>query len=184
MRMSGSAISAAARDSDPDSSAETLSPATKSGDIAKAIHTVADWQLTIAKGKFNQDWIYGPLYLGLIAASEATGDHSYHDLVLAQADAFRWRLSATRNLHADDEAIAQDYETLYLERQDPIRIEDARATFNRLVRYTDNSDKDLWWWCDALFMAPAGRQDVRDHRRPQVHRCDGPRVVIDAAASL
>ena len=157
MPMSGSAISAAAGDSNADGSSRgVLSPAMKSHDIAKAAHTVADWQLRNAEGKFNQDWTYGPLYLGLIAASEVTGDRQYHNVVLAQAKEFRWKLWATRNLHADDEVIAQAYETLYLEEHDPIRIEDARVTFDRLVRYSDTPDKDLWWWCDALFMAPAG----------------------------
>lgn len=150
-------INAAAGNSAPDTSGMAkLSPAIKKKDIEKAIRLVADWQLTDAKGKFNQDWTYAPLYLGLLAASDATGDKKYHDVVLAQSEAFQWKLWANRNLHADDEAIAQSYEKLYLEKKDPARIADTRATFDRLVDYRDSLDKDLWWWCDALFMAPAG----------------------------
>lgn len=125
-------------------------------DIQKAIRLVADWQIHAADGKFNQDWTYAPLYLGLLAASRATADPKYHAVVLAVSQQFDWKLWATRNLHADDEAIAQAYEKLDPENKDPERIADARATFDRLVAYKDVPDKDLWWWCDALFMAPAG----------------------------
>jgi rhamnogalacturonyl hydrolase YesR len=155
--LAGSAISAAAGDSQPDSSPiASLSPAMKRKDIQKAVKTVADWQVKTSAGKFNQDWTYAPLYLGLLAASDATGDKSYHDVVLKQAEDFKWSFWANRNLHADDEAIGQAYEQLYSEHKDPVRIADAQATFDRLAAYTDDPKKDLWWWCDALFMAPAG----------------------------
>ena len=133
-----------------------LSPALRHSNVQKAMRVVADWQVHHAEGKWNQDWTYAPLYLGLLAASETTHDSQYHDTVLKEAQQFDWKLWALRNLHADDEAIAQAYEALYAEHKDPVRIADARATFDRLVAYQDNSQKDLWWWCDALFMAPAG----------------------------
>ena len=50
--------------------------------------------------------------------------------------------------------IAQSYELLYQEHADPKRIADARATFDRLLQRPADPAKDLWWWCDALFMAP------------------------------
>jgi unsaturated rhamnogalacturonyl hydrolase len=157
MPMSGAAIAAAAGDSQPDATPlGTLSPKIEHQSIEHAIRLVADWQLKQSEGKYNQDWTYGPLYLGLLAASDATHDHKYHDVVLAQAKQFQWNLWATRDLHADDEAIAQAYEALYAEDRQPERIADARATFDRLVAHADTSDKDVWWWCDALFMAPAG----------------------------
>lgn len=155
--MSSSAIAAAAGNSDPDNTPlATLSPAITRHAIRRAVRTVADWQLAQSQGKYNQDWTYAPLYLGLLAASHTTGDSKYHNIVLQQARAFHWKLWANRNLHADDEAIAQAYEALYLEDPQPIRIADARATFDRLVAYQDSSSRDLWWWCDALFMAPPG----------------------------
>ena len=155
--MPSSAIAQAAGDSAPDlQPMARLSPAMDPHAIQQAMRTVADWQLAAAAGKYNQDWTYAPLYLGLLATSTTTGDPKYHDVVLAQAEQFNWKLWANRPLHADDEAIAQVYEALYAEHPDPIRIADARATFDRLAAYTDDPARDLWWWCDALFMAPAG----------------------------
>ena len=117
---------------------------------------VADWQLLQSADKYNQDWTYAPLYQGLLAASKTTGDAHYHDAVLHAAEKFQWKLWANRAFHADDEAIAQVYETLYQEDPQPVRLADTRATFDGLVQRPDDPAKDLWWWCDALYMAPAG----------------------------
>jgi len=155
--MSGADIAAAAGNSNADSSGMAkLSPAIAHADVQRAMKLVADWQVKESEGKWNQDWTYAPLYLGLLAASETTGDPRYHDAVLAQTEKFQWKLWANRTLHADDEAIAQAYEWLWHEKNDPVRIADARATFDRLVEYKDNPDKELWWWADSLFMAPPG----------------------------
>ena len=141
---------------DPGPLATDLSPALTRSAIQRAMRKVADWQLVQAETKFNQDWTYAPLYLGLLATSKTTGDSHYHDAVLKAAERFRWKLWSTRPFHADDEAIAQVYEALYLESPESIRLIDTQATFDELLRRPDVSQNDLWWWCDALFMAPAG----------------------------
>lgn len=154
--MTGAEIKAAAGDEDAsDTAMATLSPALKSTAVRAAMKKVADWQVGHAEAKFNQDWTYAPLYLGLLATSQTTGDAKYHDAVLRASERFQWKLWATRQFHADDEAIAQAYELLYLEKKDPVRIADTQATFDRLLARPDDPQKDLWWWCDALFMAPA-----------------------------
>ncbi len=133
-----------------------LSPALTHKDIQRAMKFVADWQIQQVATRANQDWTYAPLYLGLLATSTTTGDTKYHDLVLAMAQSFQWKLWADRPFHADDEAIAQTYLSLFQEHPDPVRIADTKATFDALLKRPDDPHKDLWWWCDALFMAPAG----------------------------
>jgi rhamnogalacturonyl hydrolase YesR len=156
--MESKQIAAAAGDTatDPGPLATDLSPALAHKAIQHAMRKVADWEVGHAEGKYNQDWTYAPLYLGYLAASKTTGDLKYHDVVLKESEQFEWKLWANRAFHADDEAIGQAYEALYLEKRDPQRIEDTRATFDRLVTRAEDPAKDLWWWCDALFMAPAG----------------------------
>jgi rhamnogalacturonyl hydrolase YesR len=133
-----------------------LSPALTHKEIQRVMKTVADWQIKQSATKANQDWTYAPLYLGLLATSKTTGDAKYHDFVLASSQSFQWKLWADRPFHADDEAIGQTYEALYEEHPAPLRIADTKATFDNLLKRTDDPGKDLWWWCDALFMAPAG----------------------------
>ena len=140
--------------SNPGPLATDLSPTLTHRNIRRAVTRVADWQTAYARNKYNQDWTYAPLYLGLLAASRTTGDAKYHDLVLQLAEQFHWKLLSNRPFHADDEAIGQAYEALYAEHPDPVRLADTRATFDRLLQRPDDPAKDLWWWCDALFMAP------------------------------
>ena len=132
----------------------SLSPAFTHKDVRRAMKKVADWQVAHSESKFTQDWTYAPLYSGLLAASHTLDDRKYHDAVLGAAERFHWQLLPGRYEHADDEAIGQAYEELYAEKHDPVRIAAVRENFGRVMARTDDPNKDLWWWCDALYMAP------------------------------
>jgi rhamnogalacturonyl hydrolase YesR len=140
--------------SDPGPIDTSLSPALDRKDVQRAMKKVADWELVHAQPKFTQDWTYAPLYSGLLAASRTLKDRRYHDAVLAAAERFHWQLLPGRYDHADDEAIGQAYEELYAEKNDPVRIAAVRENFARVMARPDDPNKDLWWWCDALYMAP------------------------------
>ena len=135
--------------------AHDLSPELRPDAIQRAMRKVADWQLIQARGKYNQEWTYAPLYLGLLATSATTGDPRYRDAVLKAARSFDWKLLANQPFNADATALGQVYEALYRAERVPIRISDTKAIMDELVLRPDSPNKDLWWWCDALFMAPA-----------------------------
>lgn len=139
---------------EPGPLAKDLSPELTHAAIRKVAHKVADWQLGQVEKTFNQQWTYAPLYAGFLAASKTTGDPRYHDAVVKMAQGFDWKLVNTRFPHADDMALGQAYMDLYLEKRDPKKIEDTKANLDRLVARQDDPNKLLWWWCDALFMAP------------------------------
>jgi unsaturated rhamnogalacturonyl hydrolase len=139
---------------DPGPLATDLSSALTHPAIRKAAQKVADWQLARAEPIFNQQWTYAALYDGLLAASKTTGDPRYHDAVVKMAERFDWKLVDARFPHADDMALGQSYMDLYLEKQKPERIANTKAILDRLIVRPDDPDKLLWWWCDALFMAP------------------------------
>ena len=138
---------------EPGPQASDLSPALKPQAIQKAMRKVADWQLRMAESRFSTDWTYAALYDGLLAASRTTGDPRYHDAVLKFADANGWKLGP-RFAMADDEAVSQAYVELYFEHPEAQRIAEIKEEANKLLQRPDNPQKDLWWWCDALFMAP------------------------------
>jgi unsaturated rhamnogalacturonyl hydrolase len=133
--------------------ASDLSPELNAHAVQKAMRKVADWQLRTAEGKFSTDWTYAALYDGLLAASRTTGDPRYRDAVLKFAERTNWKLGS-RFAHADDEAVAQSYLELYFEHPAPERIAAIKAEGDKLVVRPDDPAKELWWWCDALFMAP------------------------------
>jgi rhamnogalacturonyl hydrolase YesR len=139
---------------DPGPLATDLSPALTHAAIRQAVRKVADWQLARSEQKFNQQWTYAALYDGMLAASKATGDPRYHDAVVRMAQSFDWKLLDARFPHADDMALGQSYLDLYLESHDPVRMADTKTVLVQLVARPDDSSRLLWWWCDALFMAP------------------------------
>ena len=139
--------------SNPGPLATDLSPALTHKDIRAAMKKVDDWQVTTGEKRFNQQWTFAALYDGLLAYSKDTGDPVGHDAVLRMAEGFKWQLIESRFPHADDEAIGQAYLDLYAEHPAPERIAATKAIMDRLVARKDEA-KPVWWWCDALFMAP------------------------------
>lgn len=133
--------------------ATDLSPKLTRPAIFKAMKKVADWQLKEAEGYYDIDWTYAALYDGLLAASKATGDRRYHDRVLQVAEQNHWELGP-RFAHADDEAIGLTYLTFYAEDSRPEQFTPTREGMDRLVARPDDPQEILWWWCDALYMAP------------------------------
>jgi unsaturated rhamnogalacturonyl hydrolase len=138
---------------DPGPLATGLSSAMKRKAILAAIKKVADWQLRQAEGHYNIQWTYAALYDGLLAASKAT-DNRYHDRVLEVARENQWKLGP-RFAHADDEAIGLTYLTFYAEDQgSKERLAPTQEGMDKLLAQPDDPKQNLWWWCDALYMAP------------------------------
>ena len=132
-----------------------LSPALSSKAIEAAMTRVADWQLATGEARFNRQWTFAALYTGMLAASSATGNPKYHDAMLAMSRKFEWKLVDVRFPHADDEALGKTYLDLYREQPaDAERWADTKRMMDKLVAHPDDPNKILWWWCDALYMAP------------------------------
>jgi unsaturated rhamnogalacturonyl hydrolase len=134
--------------------ATDLSPALQHQAVRAAMRKVADWELARTEGHLEQDWTFAALYQGWIAASDTLNDPKYINAVeKVSAEDFHWQLGP-RTAHADDEAIAQSYLDIYRKKHDPTMIEQTQKSFDTVMATPDNPDKPLWWWCDALFMAP------------------------------
>jgi unsaturated rhamnogalacturonyl hydrolase len=133
--------------------AKDLSPKFKRSDVRKALRKVADWQLDRARPNFNKDWTYAALYAGFMAVPASVAGSRYQRAMLEMGKNFAWQLGP-RLAHADDEAIGQTYMQLYLEHHDPPMMAPTRQSFDTVMEMPDDPAKPLWWWCDALFMAP------------------------------
>ncbi len=121
--------------------------------IKAAMRKVAYWQNARIEGEPSQNWTFATLYLGLLSASETLKDRRYRDTVLTVANHYDWTLGP-RKTHADDQAIGQAY--LWLHREDVAHsnVRPLRDQFDEVMRIPDDPAKPVWWWCDALFMAP------------------------------
>jgi rhamnogalacturonyl hydrolase YesR len=76
---------------------------------------------------------------------------------------FDWKLGP-RQTHGDDQSIGYLYLELYRKYHDAKMLEPTKLQFDRVIGLPDvcsetcpkwSDDKTpLWWWCDAIFMAP------------------------------
>jgi len=125
----------------------------KPHDVLRAVRKVADWQLNRAEAGFDQDWTFATLYAGFMSVPDAAGGKHYREAMARMGKKFDWQ-PGPRPSHADDHAIGQTYLELYQLNHDPAMITPIRERMEAVMKLPDDKDKPLWWWCDALFMAP------------------------------
>jgi rhamnogalacturonyl hydrolase YesR len=121
--------------------------------VRHAMRKVADWQLERARPYFSTDWTFAAMYDGFMAASDTLGDARYRQAMREMGEKLNWELGK-RPEHADDVAVGQVYLELYLKQKDPRILPPLIDRFAYQMALKDNPAKPLWWWCDALFMAP------------------------------
>jgi len=111
------------------------------------------------------DWTNGAYYTGVARAHKTTRDMMYMAALKNQGYWNNWN-TFKRLYHADDVAISYSY--LYVDmtdgRKNFVDLEPTKKFLdahlyedNNWKEGTDKSKEDktiLWWWCDALFMAP------------------------------
>jgi len=127
-------------------------------DVRAAVRKVADWQLNRAEANFDQDWTYAALYAGFMAVPDAAGGKKYREAMARMGKKFDWQ-PGPRVAHADDQAVGQTYLELYQRTHDSAMMVPIRDRMDAVMQmpgdpWPNDKTKPLWWWCDALFMAP------------------------------
>jgi len=130
-----------------------LSSAFEPKAIRAAMREVGDWELERSQPHFSQDWTFAALYAGFMAAAKILPEPRYEGAMLEVGNKFDWKLGP-RLIHADDQAIGQTYLELYGDHHEARMIAPTRNQFDALMKTPDDLEKPVWWWCDALFMAP------------------------------
>jgi unsaturated rhamnogalacturonyl hydrolase len=130
-----------------------LSPKLTRKNVSHAMQKVADWQLARAEPGFSQDWTFAALYTGFMAVPKAANGEKYQQAMLRMSKKFNWQ-PGPRVPNADDGAIGQTYLDLYFRYHDPAMMAPIGERMDAVMALPDNPEKPLWWWCDALYMAP------------------------------
>lgn len=133
-------------------------------DVRAAMRKVADWELSRSEPNFVQDWTYAALYAGFMAVPDAAGGQKYREAMVRMGKKFEWQ-PGPRLAHADDQAVGQTYLELYRRFHDPAMLGPIRTRMDAVMKLPDDpwpgdKGKPLWWWCDALFMAPPVLADL------------------------
>jgi len=147
--------------STPGPLAQNLSPKLDKRDLAKAMKLVADWQLGRLPAEPQFDWTWAALYDGFMAVPTKVAGNKYKAAMLKVAKQLNWQ-PGPRVMHADDQAVGQMYLEQYFIHKDPKMIAPMRARLDTEMATPDPTDpqRPLWWWCDALFMAPPVYADM------------------------
>jgi rhamnogalacturonyl hydrolase YesR len=122
-------------------------------DIHKAMQRVGTWELNRTHNDFNDDWTFAALYTGFMACGATLHDPKYEAAMLGMGRKLNWQ-PGPNPTHADHQAVGQTYLELYFRHRDPAMLTPIRQRFDAMLQLQDDPQKPLWWWCDALFMAP------------------------------
>lgn len=140
------------------------------GPVGDAMQRVAAFQMKTFGGHAPTDWKTGTFFSGVVAAHEVTGDSNYLNYAMAWSESAKWKIP-DHPLHADQLCTGQTYLDLFFGKHDPAMIADLKLQmeemFNRTaIKNTElphaiwkeperpYTGRNLWWWCDALYMAP------------------------------
>ena len=141
---------------------KALSSKEGKAEIESAMAKALAWQeANPIFSKAPTDWTNGAYYVGVTRAHQATGQEIYLDALTDMATRNEWQ-PWERFFHADDLVICYSYLYLNSLNYEQANLQPTEAIIeDHLYKphawregVEDGDQKILWWWCDALFMAP------------------------------
>ena len=123
--------------------------------IEERMLSVARWQFANPKHE-SFDWTNGAFYAGVFAAWKTTKSKEIWNAMLDMGEKNKWG-PGKRFDHADDIVINQTYLDMYRVTKDKKMLQ---PTIDVVARIKSEKSREvekngiIWWWCDALFMAP------------------------------
>jgi rhamnogalacturonyl hydrolase YesR len=129
----------------------------KRKEIERRMMSVAKWQLANPKHELY-DWTNGAFYAGVFAAYETTKSRELWDAMVDMGEKNGWG-PGQRFDHADDIVINQTYLDMYRITKDRKMLQPTIDVVARIKSEGAAGEQVqrrgiIWWWCDALFMAP------------------------------
>lgn len=130
-------------------------------DPRRVLDAVWRWVRSNPSPYTKTEWMLAPLYSGVLAYAERTGQSEPREWVEAVGNGLGWKLGP-RPFMADDQAVGQAYLSLHRLDPQPERMAAVKAWADALLAQTHDESLEWkngihnreWAWCDALFMAP------------------------------
>ncbi len=119
--------------------------------------SVAKWQLDNPKHDLFK-WTNGAFYAGVFSAWETTKSNEMWDAMVEMGETNKWG-PGKRFDHADDIVINQTYLDMYRITKDKKMLQPTIDVVEKIKAEGAKGQEIqqhgiIWWWCDALFMAP------------------------------
>jgi rhamnogalacturonyl hydrolase YesR len=109
----------------------------------------------------SSNWISAAFFVGAAKMARVSDDAGVFDYAQHVAEHFQYSLrgpgSASALLNADDTAMGDLYEEIYAHKRLPGLLMPLKQRLDFALPYltkTPEPKRLVWWWCDALFMAP------------------------------
>ncbi len=112
-------------------------------------------------------WVDAVMWAGYAAFSHASSKPDYAAAIENMGEQFKWQplLHSGTPLHADDLCIAQTFLDAFATLPNPAKLAACQERFDAVCDAIDHGTGKsgppgakqpelIWWWCDALFMAP------------------------------
>ena len=141
---------------------QNLTSSSQNASIRIAMAKALAWQEAHPiQAKAPTDWTNGAYYTAVMKAHQATKEQVYYDVMLNMGKRNQWK-TYDRLFHADDVVISNAY--LHLAQLGEKAVD--LGPTDRFIQAHLFEPQDwkvgkgnkeqviLWWWCDALFMAP------------------------------
>jgi rhamnogalacturonyl hydrolase YesR len=149
--------------------ASAIADTMSSGQFVAEAEKMADAQLAqLANKKPDIGWISGVMWAGIDDLSHFSSKSSYAEAIEQLGEKVHWKpiFEANAPYNADDLCICQTFLDAYVAKNDPARLAPSQSRIGAVSDRIEKMEprcvpgsKDqhvTWWWCDALFMAPAG----------------------------
>lgn len=144
------------------------------GEIKGVMKKVADWQIQNHTYKTSgnlhdygiDSWTNGTLYIGMLEWANIAGNPVYMNWLSDIGNINDWKIPANfldypryKYYHADELCIGQFYLSMYDVTKDKKILNSVKERVDLIMKNPGDSsmsykNKQVWSWCDALFMAP------------------------------
>jgi unsaturated rhamnogalacturonyl hydrolase len=121
--------------------------------ILDLMKRVADWQIHQLAGNSAATWQEAVFYTGLVATFTSTGELRFLEALLDWGNQNAWTPRVDR-MHPDNQCAGQTYVEVHLLDGVAAHLAGTRQVMDQAIA-TGQRGRDVWWWSDALFMAPA-----------------------------
>jgi len=110
---------------------------------------------------YSANWIFATFLVGVARLARVSSDPAFARYLWFIGDVFNHGMrgdgSPINLINADDQAIGDTYLELYAHRRNPGLILPLKQRLDFTAPYltmTPEPRRLVWWWCDALYMAP------------------------------
>jgi aldose 1-epimerase len=138
-------------------------------EFVAAAESMADVQLAqLANKKPDIDWVPAVMWAGIADLSHLSSKSTYSKAIDQLGQQVHWTplLRPAFPNHADDLCICQTFLDACATQNDPAKLAPSQSRINAVSNFIEHKEPPYvpgakgaqltWWWCDALFMAPAG----------------------------